>query len=201
MIDWKRHHKGICKKLMTGEVDVDEVLMTKNDNFLLEEFEIVTESEPATPPLKMEKEKMDEYLSYIKSDDYKKSKVNDTLSLDGLDMSTSKENKFFSSFKERISLAPDQVLRFQPGGKPLSLSPNDQSFHVPPCPYCHSQRRFEFQVMPQLLYYLKLDSSPDHTSIDWATLMIYTCSSSCTAKPDDDKSKYMEEFILKQTYD
>lgn len=50
------------------------------------------------------------------------------------------------------------------------------------------------QIMPQLLYFLKLDtvSSP---SIDWGTLLIYTCSNSCSTK-----SGYEEEFLWKQDF-
>ena len=36
-----------------------------------------------------------------------------------------------------------------------------------------------FQVMPQLLYYLKLDTISDH-SVDWGTLLVYSCAASCS---------------------
>ncbi len=58
------------------------------------------------------------------------------------------------------------------------------------------------QVMPQLLYYLKLDqqrssAENSHTAsggIDWGTLLVYTCSSHhCTLGPG-----YHQEFLWKQ---
>ena len=49
--------------------------------------------------------------------------------------------------------------------------------------------------MPQLLYYLKVDSSssPDGKTIDWGTLLIYTCSENCNIR-----TGYQEEFLWKQ---
>lgn len=51
------------------------------------------------------------------------------------------------------------------------------------------------QVMPQLLYYLKLDQCfVNGSDIDWGTLLIYTCSSvSCQLGPG-----YHQEFLWKQ---
>ena len=51
--------------------------------------------------------------------------------------------------------------------------------------------------MPQLLYYLKLDSTSDSSScIDWGTLLIYTCATNCTSETND---RYVEEFLWKQS--
>ena len=57
-----------------------------------------------------------------------------------------------------------------------------------------------FPQVPQLLYYL---DSLTEDSIDWGTLLVYTCSSDCQpCSPDDDESPstnpYREEFLLKQ---
>ena len=50
------------------------------------------------------------------------------------------------------------------------------------------------QVMPQLLYYLKMDvvSGP---SVDWGTLLIYTCADNCSTGP-----AYHQEFLWKQRF-
>jgi len=47
--------------------------------------------------------------------------------------------------------------------------------------------------MSQLLNYLNLDST-DH-SIDWATLVVYTCSADC-----DLGGQYGKEFMWKQDF-
>lgn len=52
---------------------------------------------------------------------------------------------------------------------------------------------FSFQVMPQLLNYLQVDSIEE--SVDWGTLAIYTCLQSC-----GDGSAYMTEFLWRQDF-
>lgn len=47
--------------------------------------------------------------------------------------------------------------------------------------------------MPQLLNHLKVDSLGE--SIDWGTLVVYTCAENCGAE-----NKYAEEFIWKQDF-
>ena len=50
------------------------------------------------------------------------------------------------------------------------------------------------QVMPQLLYYLKLDSVSGQ-SIDWGTLLVYCCAGSCGRARG-----YCEEFLWRQDF-
>lgn len=49
------------------------------------------------------------------------------------------------------------------------------------------------QVLPQLLYYLKLDVVGKET-LDWGTLVVYTCVQSCEV----DGAHYVEEVVWKQ---
>jgi len=72
---------------------------------------------------------------------------------------------------------------------------------VPPCSNCGAPRKFEFQVMPQVLHFLRVDSSSvgigDHNAVnalDWGSLDVYTCTASC----DGASSSYKEEFVWKQ---
>ncbi|KAH0622471.1 hypothetical protein JD844_024815 [Phrynosoma platyrhinos] len=65
-----------------------------------------------------------------------------------------------------------------------------QETDIPKC-LCGSKRVFEFQVMPQLLNHLKVDSLEE--SIDWGILAIYTCAENCSLG-----SRYTEEFVWKQ---
>jgi pre-rRNA-processing protein TSR4 len=132
----------------------------------------------------------------------------------------------------------DQVLRYiQPrdGGEaspapapaPLPVftgSPIDQA-RVPHCEHCGAHRQFEFQVMPQLLFYLSVDKqtsivspageqttqrtvatfhNPSNEDIDWNSLDVYTCSASCGGSRGaaDTVSApepcYKEEFVYSQ---
>ncbi|XP_053153826.1 programmed cell death protein 2 isoform X2 [Hemicordylus capensis] len=103
------------------------------------------------------------------------------------------EDKIFQKFKERISLEPEQIIRYcRDGEGPIWISGENvpQETEIPNCP-CGSKRVFEFQVMPQLLNHLKVDSLEE--SIDWGILAIYTCAENCSLG-----NHYTEEFIWKQ---
>ena len=52
--------------------------------------------------------------------------------------------------------------------------------------------------MPQLLYYLKLDTVSD-ASVDWGTLLIYSCSLSCTTT-ESVQSSYTTDVVWKQDF-
>jgi len=49
------------------------------------------------------------------------------------------------------------------------------------------------QILPQLLYYFGVKNDAD--SLDWATIVVYTCKSSCEAS-----MAYKEEFPWVQLY-
>ncbi|KAK1443220.1 pcdc2 programmed cell death protein 2 like protein [Babesia gibsoni] len=55
---------------------------------------------------------------------------------------------------------------------------------VPPCELCASPRSFEFQVLPQMIFHL------GNVALDFATVAVYTCSSSCQLH-----GTYKEEFV------
>ena len=69
-------------------------------------------------------------------------------------------------FQERIAKAPSQCIRycFDEGVEPLL--PNKQYLNlqdIPNCERCGAPRRFEFQVLPQLLHFL----GPEENTYDW----------------------------------
>ncbi|KAK4406976.1 Programmed cell death protein 2-like [Sesamum angolense] len=105
------------------------------------------------------------------------------------------ENRSWASFQERISLAPDQVLRYSGSGEAKPLWPvssgRPSKLDIPKCNYCGGTRGFEFQVLPQLLYFFHVKDSED--SLDWATIVVYTCEASCEGGVG-----YKEEFAWVQ---
>ncbi|TNN05967.1 Programmed cell death protein [Schistosoma japonicum] len=96
--------------------------------------------------------------------------------LESIAKKVSKEEARFRMFKEAMKSAPDQVIRFQRDGKPIWLS--DNPVEVKNCEVCGAERVFEFQVTPQLLCHLKLDTIGE-LNPDFGSLYIFTCSNSC----------------------
>jgi hypothetical protein len=94
---------------------------------------------------------------------------------------------------------------------------------VPRCDRCGAARRFEFQVMPQLLHYvLKSSSAPsaaaevpdsrqaaeearahlNEDTLDWGTLAVFTCTASCggsSFRSSDETPAYTPEFVWRQS--
>ncbi|XP_062083287.1 uncharacterized protein LOC133789415 isoform X2 [Humulus lupulus] len=105
------------------------------------------------------------------------------------------ERKSWLSFEERIAWAPEQVLRYckTPDAKPLwpMSSGRPSKDGIPKCSHCSGPLRFEFQILPQLLYYFHVRNDKD--SLDWATIAVYTCEASC-----DSSVAYKEEYAWVQ---
>ncbi|KAL0983808.1 hypothetical protein UPYG_G00133040 [Umbra pygmaea] len=178
-IDWKLCHKTECCKQGPSKA--------VPSTYLFPESELVTEPEDQQKDSTetVEEEQNDPECSTL-ADGLAETELED------MAMHETQDSKVFQKFKQRISPEPHQVLRYCRGGSPLWVS----SKHVPtekdiPNCACGSKRIFEFQVMPQLLNNLKVDS-PD-ASIDWGTLAVYTCADSCNRGEE-----YPTEFIWKQ---
>ena len=109
--------------------------------------------------------------------------------------SLSEEQKVFNKFKK---LSSGEVVRYctyednDIEVEPLWISSQCKpTLPVPECQYCGSKRRFEFQIMPHLLNQIVRSDE----SLDWGTLVVYTCAQSCYS---DVKVGYKEEYIWKQ---
>lgn len=114
----------------------------------------------------------------------------------------------YARFQRRMAAAPEQLVRYwhwdgvgevcARGDSQVlwatSSSPHTSSQQVPPCEHCGARRNFEFQLMPQLLYYVT-KQSPTCATIDFATLVVYTCSASCVAS-----ASYVNEHIFTQKF-
>ncbi|XP_070578925.1 programmed cell death protein 2-like [Ptychodera flava] len=188
MIDWKEGHKFSCGK--------DEGRTPEYKNVLFPEYEVVIETEElntAEETDKSEEDKMRDYSEFMKSEQGKSMLRNEDMTQEDLEkMALHEEDVQFKKFRERINHEPEQILRYDRGGEPLWIS----SKHIPksndiPLCQCGAPRIFEFQILPQLLNYLHVDSLG--ASIDWGTLAIYTCSKNCDTGP-----VYHPEFVWKQ---
>mmetsp|Transcript_7467 Transcript_7467/g.14774 ORF Transcript_7467/g.14774 Transcript_7467/m.14774 type:complete len:490 (-) Transcript_7467:344-1813(-) len=88
-------------------------------------------------------------------------------------------DKTFESFQERVGRDPTQCIRYcrwpatNARGAPLWLSSRDRCTDIPVCEHCGAQRKFELQVLPQSLHFLR------DLDMDFGTICIYTCSNSC----------------------
>lgn len=109
------------------------------------------------------------------------------------------EQKVFNLFKRTSS---GEVIRYcsyddtSSNREPLWLSNrNKPNLPIPKCDCCGSDRRFEFQIMPQILS--KIVDSEE--SLDWGTLVVYTCSKSCPIDSHGCEDQYKEEYLWKQT--
>ncbi|TYZ66400.1 hypothetical protein PybrP1_002539 [[Pythium] brassicae (nom. inval.)] len=113
------------------------------------------------------------------------------------------QDKLYIRFLTRVELAKDQVLRYSRwhDSNVLWVHAKDTlaGAGAPACPRCGGARRFEFQVLPQLLFYLHVDDTSSLSDItsrscDWGTLAVYTCETSC---PLD--GEHVEEFLHYQS--
>jgi hypothetical protein len=116
-------------------------------------------------------------------------------------------------FLTRVKLGgTDQVMRYcRWNGSPLAISSDvlKEEYRPATCEHCGAERKFEFQVMPQLLHFLKTERQTTLTpsaeaarllqnqeaadaeggmvfrnardeDIDFGTLDVYTCTASCS---------------------
>ncbi|KAJ4849106.1 hypothetical protein Tsubulata_027764, partial [Turnera subulata] len=102
------------------------------------------------------------------------------------------DKKCWAAYEERIGKAKGQVLR-NPGAKPLWPLSRGQlaKADIPKCCHCKGPMIFEFQIMSQLLYKFRIENDVD--SLDWLTIVVYTCEASCDARIGDKLEKIVYE--------
>lgn len=177
-LDWRLGHKQACAQ--TDNLDST----VPDHNFLFPEFEIVIETEDEIIPEVVERDDESEIIGTMGEAHEEE--------LESMAKHESREDRIFQKFKTKTSLEPEQILRYGRGIAPLWISGENipQEKDIPDCP-CGAKRLFEFQVMPQLLNYLKADRLG--RSVDWGVLAIFTCAESCKLGIG-----YTEEFVWKQ---
>ncbi|KAM8809356.1 programmed cell death protein 2 [Eudromia elegans] len=201
-LDWRRGHRRRCARPAD---DLEDAIPEKNE-FLFPEYEILIEPEEPESPSDSSIDPDDEAAD-VSENSGKQEELRDTGSASGaqesLDEATleamakheTEDDKIFQKFKERIAAEPEQIIRYCRGGEgPIWVSGENipEEKDIPDCS-CGAKRIFEFQIMPQLLNHLQVDSLGE--SIDWGTLVVYTCAESC-----NQDGRYLEEFIWKQDF-
>ncbi|NWU91578.1 PDCD2 protein, partial [Upupa epops] len=201
-LDWRRGgHRQSCGG---GSGDSDEI--PEHNEFLFPECEILIEPEEPESPSDSSIDPDGEQGAVDTSKDPKEqgelgATVSTGEAFQSLDEETleamakheTKEDKIFQMFKKRVAAEPEQIIRYCRGGEgPVWVSGENIPEEIPNC-VCGAKRIFEFQIMPQLLNHLQVDRFGE--SIDWGTLVVYTCADSCGGS-----DKYLEEFIWKQDF-
>ncbi|KAJ1153899.1 hypothetical protein NDU88_006657 [Pleurodeles waltl] len=190
VVDWKIGHKKLCS------IQPESESVIPDHGFLFPQYEIVTEPEELGSESESEKETDEDdeqnHAGSITAGIGTLLDDKDEKDLEALAKRETKEDKIFAHFKNKIAPEPKQVLRYSRGGDPLWISGDHvpQDTDIPNC-LCGAKRIFEFQVMPQLLSHLNVDSIGD--SIDWGTLAVFTCAENC-----GDEKEYCKEFLWKQ---
>lgn len=133
-------------------------------------------------------------------------------------------------FQKRLMISPAQVMRFPPYGDTPLYYTSDPRFSppapekIPKCP-CGAVRKFEFQLMPNTLAFLKqchpnpsasnsLPSTEGLTEeqlkietarimgtsegMEWGTVLVYTCPKSCT---EDEEAQAEESTHVAQYFE
>ncbi|ELR20373.1 MYND finger domain containing protein [Acanthamoeba castellanii str. Neff] len=219
---WGRGHKEECEQIKAaGQAGKKAAPAVKPSLALFDEWEIITEEEPSDD----EKEEGEDYEKKL-SRKYKELKMLHKMKAQSrpklgpgelpVDFPVPEEpdeeapiDDSFIEFQHRVKRAPDQVLRYSrwDGAKPLwvrdSLQPTADD--VPPCPHCQTPRKFEFQVLPQLLHYLeveKVEKEGIDKAINWGTVAVFSCPKSCQPTPTDEPNSsgptYFEECTWRQ---
>lgn len=152
-IDWGQgEHKALCAGITKSPSPGNE-----KHNYLLEEFDLVTEPEELIDSNDVENEvdqearRLKDYEEFIKKQ--KEQATDNTLANvpdEEFDKYTNQidDDKDFDRFRKRIAADPEQVVRFYRGGKPLWITRRNQLEinAIPPCDNCKAPRIFEFQV-------------------------------------------------------
>lgn len=224
-LDWRMGHSTECKdfegintsslseiEAKLKQIDLCQNLKREKYPIIFDEWELVTEDEreilenSKDPKESKINQMIDQYYDTIK--DEKKKKEIEQSNIDESQINQIEVDKEFLNFQDRIRLEPEQVIRYTTNlnDQPLWISSEGKDPKVPNCEYCGSERVFELQILPQLLFYLKPDrlqldiDKKNFEPMEWGTLIIYTCKNSCNSVDTghSKESAYLEEFLHQQ---
>ncbi|RWS28872.1 programmed cell death protein 2-like protein [Leptotrombidium deliense] len=189
--DWKQNgHKELCGRATSNGAS----------SALLKEFELVIETENGSEDnrqkdnVKTEAQRMQECIDFINQ---RKPSCQDE-NFDEYENNCIKDD-IYDNFRRKTKQNADQVIRYYSYDRkndffdPLWIN-NEKPATIPNCENCGSQRKIECQIMPQLLYFV----GGADKSVDFGTLLIYSCIESCDAK--DENIAYLKEYVFIQNF-
>lgn len=207
--DWKAGHRSACgQQPVGGGAETGEEQRKNPENvWLFEEMGVEMDRETLPASLfedlsddddddgeREEKRRMEEYVKMVKA---KKLDEGAAAAMAEEDIEAEeKKDVCFERFNRVMQLQPEQILRYQRGGRPLIPSDRAPEINqVPACSLCGAARQFELQLTPHLLSLMGVDSIKE--SIDWASVFVYTCSANC-AVPEG--GGYAVEAVVKHDF-
>ncbi|CAG0885245.1 unnamed protein product [Darwinula stevensoni] len=198
-MDWKKKHKSECKDEAWKQdcKQNEKCHIGDKGGILFPQYQLVIEAEEqAQNDVKVEKSE-EELLKEFQS-------LSDTLGASRIDEKEllamackGEEDRVFQQFSETIKREPEQVIRYSRTSSPLWVSDKKRPSEsdIPPC-HCGAPRKFEFQILPQMLIHLRVDER-DSESIDWGTIAFFTCSQDCH---QDSCPPYHKEYAWLQQF-
>lgn len=84
----------------------------------------------------------------------------------------------FHKFLKRVSLCPQQCIRYEWSGTPLFIKELPTADSPTRCRHCGGETVFEFQLMPALVNYLKAAETTG-VAVEFGTVLVFTCKQSC----------------------
>ncbi|WZZ84312.1 hypothetical protein YC2023_112891 [Brassica napus] len=198
-LHWHRAHKIECQQLHTVLETSDSVdngvtltqAQKAASKSLWKEFVLINEDESEYDTEMSETDEVAQPMVVSKRE------VDDQMKSMMKDFEGDADKNSWVNFQQRVDKAPEQVVRYcrSSEAKPLwpMASGRVSKSEVPNCKSCGGPRCFEFQAMPQLLFFF--GGSNERESLDWATIVVYTCENSC-----DSSLSYNEEFVWVQVY-
>ncbi|XP_059435324.1 uncharacterized protein LOC132168219 isoform X1 [Corylus avellana] len=193
VMHWRSGHKIDCQRMIissdcpnkNGATSAN--LQKAVSNTLWAEYEMIIENETEFSTEMVENNACTNSL-------ISKEKIDDTM-MSHINIEGDEDKKSWASFQECIAKAPEQVLRYCRDGSAKPLWPmssgRPSKADIPKCKYCGGPLCFEFQILPQLLYYFSVKDEVD--SLDWGTIVAYTCEASC-----EGNVSYKEEYAWVQ---
>jgi pre-rRNA-processing protein TSR4 len=216
---WGNGHKTQCTVLATQpdtpNFPIDKLTLGR---FAYPEHYLVSEPEMSEEEMKEAEEKtIKDTLDRFRVEEEAEMEANKTALVkpgeEEYENTETGVDKTFLKFQKRVEYDSDQVLRYvrtfydeedteviDENSEPLWVSDINQlsADEIPNCPNCSQPRKFELQLLPQILNYLNLDFTMDR-SLDYGTLLIYSCNKNCSSTEPGEEA-YQEEFVWEQPF-